>query len=253
MLISLAAMATAASPRPLVSAAAPDRKFYTGMAIAMLFTALIGFSRTYFLGLISGHARTITGRVPNATVHLHALLFTSWLVLFIVQTSLVATHRVKVHRKLGYFGVALAAAMIVVGGRTAVEAARLGAVPPGANPWSFMAIPFGDITTFALFVLGAVLWRKNKDKHKRLMILASACLMSAALVRWPGVLSVGPLLAYVLTLLFPIAGAVYDRWSRGRVHPVYWWGLGLIALGIPVRVALLASPAWRLAMQSLFG
>jgi hypothetical protein len=186
-------------------------------------------------------------------VHLHALLFMSWLVLFIVQTSLIATHRVKVHRKLGYSGVALAAAMIVVGGRTAVEAARLGAVPPGANPWSFMAIPFGDITTFAIFVLGAALWRKNKEKHKRLMILASACLMSAPLVRMPGVLSVGPLLAYGLTLLFPIAGVVYDRLSRGRVHPVYWWGLTIIALGIPVRVALLASPAWGHAMQSLFG
>ena len=94
-------MATAASPRSLVSPALADRKFYTGMAIVMLFTALVGFSRTYFLGLISGHATTITGRVPNATVHLHALLFMSWLVLFIVQTNLVATHRVKVHRKLG--------------------------------------------------------------------------------------------------------------------------------------------------------
>src|SRR5947208_13559225 len=126
-------MATAASSRSLVSLAVPDRRFYTGMGVVMLFTALFGFSRTYFLGLISGHPTTITGRVPNATVHLHALLFMSWLVLFIVQTTLVATHRVKVHRKLGYFGVALAVAMIVVGGRTAVEAARLGAVPPGAN------------------------------------------------------------------------------------------------------------------------
>ena len=243
----------AASPRPLVSPAARDRKFYTGMAIAMLFTALFGFSRTYFLGLISGHARTITGRVPNATVHLHALLFMSWLVLFIVQTSLVATHRVKVHRKLGYFGVVLAAAMIVVGGRTAIEAARLGAVPPGANPWNFTAIPFGDLTTFAIFFLAAVLWRNDKDKHKRLMVLATACLMSAALVRWPGVLRIGPLLSYVLTLLFPIAGIVYDRWSRGRVHPVYWWGLALIVLGVAARVALLGSPTWAHAMQSLFG
>ena len=250
----VAAMATtAASPGLLVSPAARDRKFYTGMAIAMLFTALIGFSRTYFVGLISGHATTVTGRVPNVTVHVHALLFTSWLVLFIVQTSLVATHRVKVHRKLGYFGVALGAAMIVVGGRTAVEAARLGAVPPGANPWNFIAIPFGDITTFAIFFLGAVLWRNDKDKHKRLMILASVCLMSAALFRWPGVAHVGPLAAYGLTLLFPIACTVYDRWSRGRVHPVYWWGLALLVLGVAVRVVLLNSLAWRHAMQSLFG
>ena len=246
-------MVTAASARPRVSPGASDRKFYTGMAIAMLFTALVGFSRTYFLGLISGHATTITGRVPNGTVHLHALLFTSWLVLFIVQTSLIAAHRVKVHRKLGYFGVALAAAMIVVGVRLAVEAARLSAVPPGADPWRFIAIPFGDITTFAGFFLAAVLWRNDKDKHKRLMILASVCLMSAALVRWPGVLRVGALLSYVLTLLFPIAAAVYDRRSRGRVHPVYWWGLALLVLGVAVRVFLLGSSAWGHAMQSLFG
>jgi len=245
-------MITAASPSSLVSPAARDRKFYTGMAIAMLLTALVGFSRTYFLGLITGHATTITGRVPTATVHLHAFLFTSWLVLFIVQTSLVATHRVKVHRKLGYVGVALGATMIIVGVRIAIESARLGAVPPGNDPWSFMAIPFGDITTFAIFFLGAVLWRNDKDKHKRLMILASTCLMSAALVRWPGVLSVGPLLSYVLTLLFPIAAVVYDRRSRGLVHPVYWWGLAVIALGIPVRVILLNSPAWQHAVHSLF-
>src|SRR5437763_8110957 len=162
-------MATAASPRLLVSPAAPDRKFYLGIAIVMLFTALVGFSRTYFLGLISGHATTITGRVPNATVHLHALLFMSWLVLFIVQTNLVATHRVKVHRKLGYFGVALAAAMIVVGGRTAVEATRVGAVPPGAKPWNFIALPFGDIPRFVFFLLGAVRRCNNKQKHQRLV------------------------------------------------------------------------------------
>jgi hypothetical protein len=34
---------------------------------------------------------------------------------------------------------------------------------------------------------------------------------------------------------------------------VYWWGLALIVLGIPVRVALLGSPAWGHAMHSLFG
>src|SRR5947209_20501354 len=129
-------MATAASAHSLVSPAVRDRKFYTGIAIVMLFTALVGFSRTFFLGLMSGHATTITGRVPNSTVHLHALLFMSWLVLFIVQTSLIATHRVKVHRKLGYFGIALAAAMILVGGRTAVEAARLAQARAWGKPFS---------------------------------------------------------------------------------------------------------------------
>jgi hypothetical protein len=34
---------------------------------------------------------------------------------------------------------------------------------------------------------------------------------------------------------------------------VYWWGLTLIALSIPLRLVLLASVAWGHAMQSLFG
>src|SRR6185369_3093738 len=59
-------------------------------------------------------------------------------------------------------------------------------------------------------------------------------------------------------LLRPHAGvphrrAVYDRCSRGRVHPVYWWGLALIVLGVAARVALLGSPTWAHATQSLFG
>jgi len=53
--------------------------------------------------------------------------------------------------------------------------------------------------------------------------------------------------------ILPIAGAVYDRWSRGRVHSVYWWGLALLVLGVAARVALLGSPTWAHAMQSLFG
>ena len=77
--------------------------------------------------------------------------------------------------------------------------------------------------------------------------------MAAALVRWPAVLALGALVSYVLMLVFPIAGAVYDRWSRGRVHPVYWWGLAVITLGIPVRVALLNNLVWRHTMQLLFG
>ncbi len=104
-----------------------------------------------------------------------------------------------------------------------------------------------------MFFLGAVLWRNDKDKHKRLMILASTCLMAAALVRFPGVLALGALVSYGLMLVFPIAGAVYDRWSRGRVHPVYWWGLALLVLGVAARVALLNSPTWAHATQSLFG
>ena len=63
--------------------AARDRKFYTGMAIAMLFTACFR-ARTW----------ACDNRHRPRTVHMHALLFTVPLVLFIVQMSGVATHGV---------------------------------------------------------------------------------------------------------------------------------------------------------------
>jgi hypothetical protein len=246
-------MATVAtSPRSLVSTATRDRKFYTGMAVAMLLTAVIGFGRTYLLGVVHGYPSTITGRHLNPTVHLHALVFTVWLVLFIVQTSLIAAHRVKIHRTLGYFGAAWGVLMVVVGVLMAANAARAGAAPPGADPYAFMAIPLCDIGTFAVFLVAAVLWRNDKEKHKRLMILASTILMAAAIARWPGVLPLGPLAYYGITLLFVVIGIVYDWRTRHRVHPAYWWGGALIAAGVPLRIFLVGNPAWQHLMRTLF-
>lgn len=223
------------------------------MAIWMALTALIGFAKTYYLNPVLGSNVTISGKPYSTAVHVHAVVFTLWLVLLLTQTTLIATHRVALHRKLGIFGGLLAAAMIVVGGLTAFERARLGAAPPGADPFAFLAVPLGDISTFGLFVVLALWWRNDKERHKRLMLLASTCLMTAAWARWPGVLPLGPLVYYGLTLLFPIAGIVYDRVTRGRVHPVYVWGTALIVLGVPLRILLIMSPAWQRLMQSLAG
>jgi hypothetical protein len=181
------------------------------------------------------------------------VVFTLWLALLVAQTTLVAARRVSLHRNLGLFGGALAATMVVVGVLTAFERARLGAAPAGANPFAFLAIPLGDIGTFGVFIAAAFWWRNDKEKHKRLVVLASTCLMTAAWARWPGVLPLGPLVYYALTLLFPIAGIVYDKMTRGKVHPVYLWGTALIALAVPVRIVLLGSAAWQRLMQSVAG
>ena len=38
----------------------------------------------------------------------------------------------------------------------------------------------------------------------------------------------GPLVFFALTDLFVVVGMVYDRMTRGRVHPAYWWGGGFL-------------------------
>ena len=67
--------------------------------LAMALTVLIGFSRTYYLKVFGGGPMvTISGRPFTLLVYLHGALFTTWVLLFIVQTTLVASHRVAVHR-----------------------------------------------------------------------------------------------------------------------------------------------------------
>jgi hypothetical protein len=87
--------------------------------------------------------------------------------------------------------------------------------------------------------------RRNREAHKRLMLMAYISIITAAIARLPGVLALGPPVFFGLTLLFVAAGIAYDRWSRGRVHPVYLWGGGLLAVSVPVRLAISTTAAWR--------
>ncbi len=59
-----------------------EHLFYTGMSVAFVITVFAGFSRTYFL---RSHFDT---RPLIPLLHLHGLVFTSWLGLFLTQTTL---------------------------------------------------------------------------------------------------------------------------------------------------------------------
>jgi uncharacterized membrane protein YozB (DUF420 family) len=232
---------TLAAQRP----ASRDRRFYTGMAIALALTVLFGFGRTYyFKPIIGGPLKTFGGGPITPLFHLHAALFTGWVLLFLVQTSLIATRRVAVHRRLGIAGVVLAAAMVVVGVTAAVAGARRGSAPPGADPLAFMAIPFFDMVVFSALVTAAFLKRKDREWHKRLMLLAYISLITAAIARLPGVIALGPPVFFGLSFLFVVAGIVYDVISRRRVHPAYLWGGGWILLSVPLRLIVSTTAAW---------
>ena len=225
---------------------AHDRLFYSGMAILMSLTVVIGFARTYYLRSYFGDQISITGGTAlTPLVHIHGLLFTAWMVLFIVQTALVATRRVAIHRRLGMAGVALAAAMVVVGTKTAIVAAARGSAPPGIEPLTFLVIPLFDLVLFSGFVATAVWRRRDKEAHKRLMLLAFVSIIVAGVGRIPGVGALGPPVFFGLSLLFVVFGIVYDWMSRGRIHRVYILGGGLLALSVPVRLAISSTAAWR--------
>jgi hypothetical protein len=196
---------------------------------------------------------TFSGGPMTLLVQTHGALFTAWVLLFIVQTALVARHKVAIHRRIGIAGAVLAASMAVVGTVTALEMAARGAAPAGIDPLSFVMIPLSDMFFFAAFVAAAVTMRANREAHKRLMLLAYVSIIVAAVARLPGVLPLGPLAFFGFAFVFILVGIIYDWFSRHRVHPVYVWGGAVLFLSVPLRLVISQTDAWKSLARSLVG
>jgi hypothetical protein len=223
-----------------------DRVFHSGMAIAFLVTAFIGFAPTYYL-------KSVTDAPPlSPLLHVHGVVFSAWLLLLLTQTSLVAARRVDAHRRLGMFGAALALAMIPLGVTAAIEAARRGVSNAGLDPISFLVLPLGQIALFAAFIGAGLLHRRRPELHRRLVMLATINLMAPAFARFPfvGKLSVAPV---VLSVLFVVAAAIHDKRTRGRVHPIYIAGGLIILVSGPARFALAHTEPWQAFARFLVG
>ena len=249
-------MATVAarSQAPSLAGARYDRVFYSSMAIALAVTVFSGFAPTYYFGALGSRPlATVSGGPVTLLVHTHAALFTTWVLLFIVQTALVAQHKVAVHRRLGIAGSVLAAAMIVVGTLTALQAAARGAAPAAPDPLAFLAIPLTDMVLFGGFVAAALRLRRNREAHKRLMLLAYVSIIIAAVARLPGMLTLGPPAFFGLGLSFVLLGVVYDVVTRRRVHPAYIWGGSVLILSVPLRLVISNTAAWKAFAASIVG
>jgi hypothetical protein len=83
-------------PSSFVDAKRRERVFYTGMSILIAITVFAGFSRTWFL---RPYFPQIQPLMPLLV--LHGIIFSSWIALFITQTSLVAAKRTRTHMRLG--------------------------------------------------------------------------------------------------------------------------------------------------------
>lgn len=217
-----------------------ERLFYVGMAAAILITVFAGFSRSYFL-------KAQFGTPPlSLLLHVHGLVFTSWILLFLAQTTLVAARRTDIHRRLGVFGGVLAALLLILGTATAIIRVKAGSAPvPGVPPLAFLAIPFFDMVVFAILVGGAFHYRHRANLHKRLMTLATIALLSAPIARLPfEFMKVGPPAFFGLTDLFIVALVAYDLVAWKHIHPATLWGGLLIVASQPLRLMISGTAAW---------
>jgi hypothetical protein len=226
------------------SVAAHDRtvehRFFTAMAVAIGITVLAGFARTYYL-------RAYFDTPPiSPLLHVHGLVFSSWVALYAVQTSLVAADRVRLHRRLGVAGGILAVILVLVGATTAIVRVREGFSPPGGPPPQvFLVVPLVDMVLFGGLVAAALYWRRQMAVHKRLMLLGTVALLAAPIARLPfGFLRSGILAVFAVSDVFVVALVAYDLAMYRRIHRATAWGGLAVVASQPLRLMLGGTPAW---------
>ena len=218
-----------------------DRIFFPSILALILATVFIGFSRTYYL------AGMVRAPLPNVLIHVHGAVFTSWLLMLIVQTGLVSVKRVDLHRRLGLWGFGLACLMVAMGLLAATDSLRRGFAPAGSglDPRTFYIVPIGDMVLFSLLIWWAYRERRNPAAHKRLIIIATVALLDAAVARWPFAFVQGGHVARDLCVYaFLVLMIGYDLLTMQKVHKATAWGSVLVIVIQQARVPLGMTGAW---------
>lgn len=225
-------MATVQAPQTAV-----DHRFFLKMAITMAVVIVAGFSMQLAMG-------RSTFAVP-IMVHVHAITFFGWTVLFVVQTSLVGRTASRLHRRLGWVGAAWAAAVVLIGLYTTVMMVRRGGAPFFFTPSYFLFMNSLFVLGFGGLTAAAILQRRNTSWHRRLMICGMAILTGPAfgrLLPLPLMIPWAGWGVFVAVMLFPLAGMIADLRRSGRIHPAWWWGAGTIVVIQAAVGPIAASP-----------
>ena len=195
-----------------------NRYFYFAMSLLIAIIVVSGFRLT-----IDGNL--LHPPIPRPLIlWFHAAAFSGWVAFFFFQSALVRTHNVKWHRFFGWFGAALGTVMVPLGITTSIIMGRFDTYAehlPGAD--AFLIVPFYDMVAFGLFFGLAVLWRKKPELHRRLLFIATCCLLDAAFGRFEYIYNHG-LLFWCLDGVI-LLGVLRDLYVNRRIHKVYLYAL----------------------------
>lgn len=229
-----------ASRLPSRSHRAAERVFFGSMAVLLCLVVFAGFFRTFF------GAGFVRAPLPNALLRVHGIVFTAWMLLLVTQAALVSAGRVGWHRTLGIVAFGLPPLMIGLGVIAAVDAlGRKVSIGP-LDPATSLALPLVNITAFAIVIAAAWRARRRPDAHKRLVVLATMSLSTAALGRIPWAQlglspAAGPVVGLAALALLLVA---YDVLSLHRVHRSTMWAAAVVFAAGAFAVPLGMTTAW---------
>jgi hypothetical protein len=207
------------------------------MSLLIAVVAVYGFSHTI------GHNLLHASPIPPFVLTIHAIVFPGWVLFFILQSALVRTRNVPLHRTLGWFGLAFGIGLVVLGYITATGMDRFFLQQHRMKTPAFLIIQLMDLCCFAIPFALAIYWRRRPEFHRRLMLIATCGLTDAAFGRFPWpplVFSSGGVDA--LIFLGILRDLIVDR----RIHKVYLYAFPLLLLFqiFCVQTYLHTSPWW---------
>jgi hypothetical protein len=204
-------------------------------------------------------------------VHIHAIAYTGWLVLFTLQILLVRTKNLALHKNLGLVSLGLIPVMVIFGFLAAFIVVKRDYGTPNSD-LHFICVQFGNVLMFSSLAGVGLYLRKNYVAHKRLMLLATLVLTEPGFARWFSyqispffgdyfwnykTLSLGygrfwvfevlPQLVLILSL------GVYDLVTRKRLNKAYVWGVLFFVLVTAIEGVLYYSDTWFTLMKHMIG
>ena len=217
-----------------------ERKFYSRMALFLVFLVLLGFSPSFYLrGIVPSYPR------PNPTlpaaVILHGSVFTLWMLAIVAQTQLISARKHEIHMRLGKLTLLLAVLMIPVMYLTGVWQVARANQPPFTDPLTWTIIPLSVIIPFAVLVWGGWANRRIAQTHKRLMLSAAILVvMGPSIGRLPIAPPVLPgfTVQFLLGLALFLPLFIWDRRSQGHVHPATKLGFAMAAFSVAIPLAV---------------
>jgi hypothetical protein len=188
---------------------------------------------------------------------IHGAAFSAWVALFIVQSALIRTRNMRLHRSLGGLGAALGAFMVPLGIAIAVIMGRfhIHQLHEAAAGYEAPLIsPFYDMAAFGILLGLAVYWRRKADWHRRLMLMATCGLTTAAIARFP-IVAIQTDYNYVCVDSLILLGVFRDLIVDRRVHRAYLYTVPVLAVtqGLMMYVFLNASPWWVRIAHAILG
>ena len=222
---------------------------YFYFAMSLLFAAIV----------VTGFSRTVNQNLFHPAIArpfllwVHGAAFSGWVVFYILQSALVRSGNVNLHRRLGWIGTGLGAVMVPLGVTIAIVMAHFDDVQLHQPDPVFLSIPFYDMLAFGVMVALAITWRRKPELHRRLLFLATCSLLDAPFGRSDFIFN--HYLFFPCLDVVALLGVMRDLMVNRSVHAVYRYVLPLMIVGQAVSVYLWrGSPGWWLkATQIIVG